>query len=113
MRDNQCFASSFSRAHVVQKGADGLSDQRRSIVAMHVALALHEYLPSMTKSWTTASAHQALAAGSFSFEDECWRFNVLVERLCRVRKAALGVGTVVELHRDIEHQKIRGGDASA
>src|SRR5271154_2037497 len=48
VRDNQCFTSSIRRAHVVQKGADGLSDQRRSTVAMHVALALHEYLPSIT-----------------------------------------------------------------
>jgi hypothetical protein len=80
---------------------------------MHVAFALHEYLPSITKSWTAAGAHQTLTAGSFSFEDERWRFNILVEGLCRVRKAALGVGTVVELHRDIEHHKIRGGNTSA
>src|ERR1700758_4459786 len=59
------------------------------------------------------SEESNLAAGSFSFEDEHWRFDVLVEGLCCVRKAALGVDTVVELHRDVEHHKIRGGDASA
>src|SRR5258708_12725518 len=74
-------------------------------------------MTASVESWTpnsprAASTHQTFAAGSFSFEDERWRFNVLVEGLCRVRKAALGVGTVVELHRDIEHHKIRGGHAS-
>src|SRR5205814_1026566 len=96
VRDNQCLTRPISRAHFVQKSADGLSDQGRTTVAMHVAFALHEYLPSITKSWTTASAHQTFAAGSFSFEDERWRFNrwrfnVLVEGLCRVRKAALRI----------------------
>ena len=81
---------------------------------MHVAFALHENLPSITKSWTLVSAHhQTFAAGSFSFKDERWRLNVLVEGLCRVRKAALRVSTVVELYRDVEHDKVRGGDPSA
>src|SRR5258708_16080885 len=65
MRDNECFARSVSRAHFVQKGADCFSDQRPSTVAMHVTFALHEYLPSITKSWTTASAHQTFAATHF------------------------------------------------
>jgi hypothetical protein len=80
---------------------------------MHVAFALHEYLPSITKSWTTASARQTFAAGSFSFKNERWRFNVLVEGLCRICKAALRIGAVVEFHRDVEHDKVRGGDPAA
>ena len=56
---------------------------------------------------------QTFAAGSFSFEDKRWRFDVLVEGLRRIRKAALRIGTVVEFHRDVEHHKIRGGDPSA
>src|SRR5260370_27722692 len=70
MRDNQCFAGSVSRAHFVQKGADCFSDQRPSTVAMHVTFALHEYLPSITKSWPTASAHPTFPASSFSFDDQ-------------------------------------------
>src|SRR5260221_14406546 len=50
--------------------------------------------------------NQTRAAGSFSFENQRWRFNVLVEGVRCARKAALGVGTVVELHRDIKHHKI-------
>src|ERR1700749_581014 len=52
-------------------------------VAMHVALSLHEHLPSIPKSSTIASVHQIFAVGSFSFEDQRWRFNVLVKGLCR------------------------------
>src|SRR5882762_3876449 len=92
MRNDQGFARPISRAYLVQKGADGLSDQRRATVAMHVAFALHEYLPSITKSWTTAGTHQSCSAGLFSFEDQRWRFNILVEGVRRARKAALGVG---------------------
>ena len=76
---------------------------------MHTAFALREHLPSITKS----SARETFAAGSFSFKDERWRFNVLVEGFSGARKTALGVGTIVEFHRDIEHHKVRGGDASA
>src|SRR5258707_4084113 len=112
VRNDQRFARPISHAHFVQKSTDSLADQRRATIAMHVTFALHECLPSITKSWTTADAHQSCAVGSFSFEDERWRFNVLVEGVRRVRKAALSVGTVVELHRDVEHHKIRGGYTS-
>src|ERR1700733_10578985 len=63
--------------------------------------------PVDNETWTTASTHQTFAAGSFSFEDKRWRLNILVEGLRRIGKAALGVGPVVELHRDVEHHKIR------
>src|SRR6202051_2672348 len=46
VRNDQGFRRPTGRAYFVQKGADGLSNQRRSTVAMHVAFALHEYLPS-------------------------------------------------------------------
>src|SRR6202035_2379993 len=49
------------------------------------------------------------AADLFSFKDEHWRLNILVESVSRIRKAALGVGTVIELHCDVKHHKIRGG----
>jgi len=62
MRDNQRFARPSGRAHLVEEGADGLPNQRRSAVAVHVAFALHEYLPSITNSWA-ASAHETFAAG--------------------------------------------------
>src|SRR4029077_10457148 len=65
-----------------------------------------------TKSRKSASTHKA-CVGSFSFKDERRRFNVLVEGVRRARKATLGVDTVVEFHRDIEHHQIGGGDASA
>src|SRR6478735_5902346 len=78
VRNDQCFARAIRHANFVQKGTDSLSDQRPPAITMHVAFALHEYLPSITKSWTTADAHQSCAVGSFSFEDERWRFNVLV-----------------------------------
>src|SRR5258706_6698924 len=45
VRNDQCFARSISCAHFVQKGTDGLSDQGLTAVAMHVAFALHKYLP--------------------------------------------------------------------
>src|SRR5580692_4035509 len=56
---------------------------------------------------------QTFEAGSFSLKDERWRFDVLVEGLRRTRKAALRIGTVVEFHRDVEHDQVRGGDPSA
>ena len=69
--------------------------------------------PSTARSWTAASAHRSFAASLFPFENERRRFNVLVECVRRARKAALGVGTVVEFHRDVEHHKIRGSHTSA
>jgi hypothetical protein len=101
------------RSRSLPRGADGLSDQTWSNVPMHVAFAQHEYLPSITKSWTTARVHQSLAASLFSLEDKRWRLNVLVEGVRRVRKAALSVGAIVEFHRDVEHHEISGGHTSA
>src|ERR1700730_386128 len=49
VRNDQRFARPSGRAHLVQEGADGFPNQRRSTVAMHVAFVLHEYLPSITK----------------------------------------------------------------
>src|ERR1700682_6197067 len=113
MRNDQCFARPVSCAHFVQKGADGFSDQRRATVAMHVAFALHEYLPSIYEILDNRRCLQSYAVGSFSLEYERWRFDVLVERVCCARKAALSVSPVVELHRHIEHHKIRCSNAPA
>src|SRR6476646_3395051 len=65
VRNDQCFARAIRHAHFVQKGTDSLSDQRRATIAMHVAFALHQYLPSITKSWTTAVAHNLARSAHF------------------------------------------------
>src|SRR6516164_737478 len=59
VRNDQRFARPISCAHFVQKCPDGLSDQGQPIVAMHVTLALHESLLSITKSLVPAFARSA------------------------------------------------------
>src|SRR5260370_1174157 len=76
--NNQRFARSVSRAHFVQKGADGLADQGRAAVTMHIAFTLHEYLRSASflnlRPGCTASLGQRL----LPFEHQRWRLDILV-----------------------------------
>jgi hypothetical protein len=48
-----------------------------------------------------------------AFENKDRRLNILVEGICRARKAALGVRAIVEFHCDVEHHKICGRHTAA
>ncbi len=60
VRNNQRFARPSGCAHIIQKGANGLTDQWRAAVAMHVAFAMHEFLPSIYEILDNAGVHQSL-----------------------------------------------------
>src|SRR6267378_3466607 len=47
VRNNQRFAGPVRRTHLVQESADGLPDQRRTAITMHITFAWHEYLRYM------------------------------------------------------------------
>jgi hypothetical protein len=95
------FLSERLRFRTVSRRDDNALTPRREVTAAQLANLEQE------------RTHAPSLRGSFTFKHERCRLDILIERIRRVRKSALRIGTVKQLHGDVEHHNVCGRHATA